>query len=67
MIVTSGFYTNTSKTLCDVPEIGGQHTLLLGQEGVELDGVWRALMPDVLQYRVPGNITAVIGGGYVYT
>jgi hypothetical protein len=67
MIVTSGFYTNTSKTQCDAQTLGGQHTLLLGQEGVELGDVWRALIPDVLQYRVPGNITAVIGGGYVYT
>jgi hypothetical protein len=65
MIVMSGFYTNSSKTACDSPSIGGQHSLLLGQESVEKGNVWRALMPDVVEYRVPSNITVVIGGGYV--
>ncbi|CAE7194317.1 hypothetical protein PTNB73_08640 [Pyrenophora teres f. teres] len=62
MIVTSGFYTNSTKTGCDVPTIGGQHTLFLGQESIEQGTVYHALAADVVKYRVPGNVTAVIGG-----
>src|SRR5690349_5441461 len=35
MIVMSGFYTNVTKDLCDKREIGGQSTLMLGQESLE--------------------------------
>jgi|TARA_R110002003_G_scaffold159_7_gene13769 hypothetical protein len=62
MIVMSGFYTNVTKDLCDLPTIGGQHTLLLGQEGLEKEGVWRGLAANITEYQVPSNITAVIGG-----
>ncbi|KAA8612589.1 hypothetical protein PtrV1_13158 [Pyrenophora tritici-repentis] len=62
MIVTSGFYTNSTKTGCDVATIGGQHTLFPGQESIEQGTVYHALAADVVKYRVPGIVTAVIGG-----
>lgn len=63
MIVMSGFYTNTSRPACDAPSIGGQHGLALGQEGKNTP--WLGLMTNVTEYRVPDNITDIIGGGYV--
>lgn len=63
MIVTSGYYTNRTRPECDLPAAGGQHSLLLGQEGIEKGAVWRNLIPEVVEYRVPVNLTAVIGGG----
>jgi hypothetical protein len=62
MIVMSGFYTNVTKDACDKPEIGGQASLMLGQESLERGGVWRGLEANITEYRVPSNITAVIGG-----
>ncbi|KAH7074813.1 hypothetical protein BKA63DRAFT_321944 [Paraphoma chrysanthemicola] len=62
MIVMSGFYTNVTRNACDKPEIGGQSTLMLGQESLERGGVWRGLEANITEYRVPSNITAVIGG-----
>lgn len=65
MIVMSGYYTNTSRPACDAPSIGGQHGLALGQENIERRQPWLGLMTNVTEYRVPENITEVIGGGYV--
>lgn len=70
MIIIGGYLTNTSKTDCDVPNIGGQHGLLLGQEHIEqgTDGKpawWHAPMDNVTGYRVPDQIVARIGGEYV--
>jgi hypothetical protein len=62
MIVMSGFYTNITKDACDQKPIGGQATLLLGQEGLDRGGVWRKLDANVVEYQVPSNITAIIGG-----
>ncbi|CAO2656272.1 Nn.00g050750.m01.CDS01 [Neocucurbitaria sp. VM-36] len=63
MIIMSGKYTNTSRVGCDVENAGGQHGLLLGQESIEQGNQWHGLMANVSDYRVPGNITAIIGGG----
>lgn len=65
MIVMSGYYTNTSRPACDAPTIGGQHGLALGPEGKERGQPWLGLMTNVTEYRVPDNITDIIGGGCV--
>jgi hypothetical protein len=66
MIVMSGYYTNNTRPACDAPTIGGQHGLPLGQESVERGQAWLGLMSNVTEYRVPMNITEVIGGEYVF-
>ncbi|KAJ4365699.1 hypothetical protein N0V83_008319 [Neocucurbitaria cava] len=63
MIIINGKYTNTSEVACDVKNAGGQHGLLLGQESIEQGNLWHGLMSNISDYRVPGNITALIGGG----
>ncbi|KAJ4985569.1 cell wall anchored protein [Stagonosporopsis vannaccii] len=65
MIIIGGQYTNTSSTECDVPKIGGQHGLLLGQEAIEQRAWWHAVQDNTTGYRVPDNIVALIGGEYV--
>ncbi|KAF1846853.1 uncharacterized protein K460DRAFT_425442 [Cucurbitaria berberidis CBS 394.84] len=65
MIVMGGYYTNATQPMCDIPKIGGQHGLPLGQEAVERGQTWLGLMSNVTKYRVPKNITDVIGGEYV--
>ncbi|KAJ4293397.1 hypothetical protein N0V90_008680 [Kalmusia sp. IMI 367209] len=62
MIIMGGYLTNTSKPDCDVPAIGGQHGLLLGQENEELNNWWHAPMDNTTGYRVPDQIVASIGG-----
>ncbi|KAF2994161.1 hypothetical protein E8E13_000671 [Curvularia kusanoi] len=61
---------------CDVPMIGGQHAILLGQENNERDAfasdtsyanstaeMWHAPMDNVTSYRVPFDIIDAVGGG----
>jgi hypothetical protein len=66
MIVMGGRVANTSWSSCDVPEVGGQHGLLLGQESMEVDPSklkwWWRLWPEYNKYRVPDKITSLIGG-----
>jgi hypothetical protein len=63
MIIIGGFLTNTSRTECDRrADVGAQHSLLLGQESIERGDSWGVLKSVDVEYRVPGNITAVIGG-----
>jgi hypothetical protein len=62
MIVMGGYYTNKSTIECDVPDLSGQHGLLLGQENVEIDNWWHAVRNDTKRYRVPDQIVALIGG-----
>lgn len=62
MIVMGGLVTNKSMIECDVPSMGGQHGLLLGQENVEVDQWWHAVRNDTQKYRVPNQIIALIGG-----
>jgi hypothetical protein len=65
MVLISGYYTNTSKDICDSPSVGGFHALNMGQESYEKEnGLWTGLS-NVTQYRVPNNVAVQIGGGYV--
>jgi hypothetical protein len=66
MIVIGGQVTNTSNVECDVPDMGGQHNLLLGQENVEVENWWHAVREETNGYRVPDQIVALIGGEYVF-
>lgn len=61
-----GDITNSSMGECDVPDMGGQHGLLLGQENVEVKNWWHAVKKDMNTYRVPDQIVALIGGKYVF-
>jgi hypothetical protein len=65
MVLISGYYTNASKEVCDLPSIGGFHALNMGQESYEEDGLWARGLSNVTQYRVPNNVAVQIGGGYV--
>jgi hypothetical protein len=62
MIIMGGQLTNASLPECDVPKIGGQHGLLLGQESTEQGAWWHAVMDNTTGYRVPDNLVALIGG-----
>lgn len=64
MLVMGGFYTNSSRDGCDVPEILGQHPVMLGQDSVDLGltNKYGRLMANITEYRVPDDITSVIGG-----
>ncbi|KAH6616877.1 hypothetical protein C7974DRAFT_53559 [Boeremia exigua] len=63
MIVMGGKVVNPERDACDAPTAWGQHGVLLGQESVEKETMWYGLGVDAPKYRVPGNITEVIGGG----
>jgi hypothetical protein len=65
MIIMGGQYINPDRQDCDAANAQGQHSLLLGQESIDVLNLWHNLDRNVTKYRVPGNITAVIGGGYV--
>ncbi|KAF1969795.1 hypothetical protein BU23DRAFT_403088, partial [Bimuria novae-zelandiae CBS 107.79] len=62
MMIIGGDFTNSSIPDCDVPKIGGQHALVLGQENVELDTWWHAPLDNITGYRVPDQIVGKIGG-----
>ncbi|KAF2448473.1 hypothetical protein P171DRAFT_481540 [Karstenula rhodostoma CBS 690.94] len=62
MLIIGGDFTNSSISDCDVPKIGGQHALLLGQENVELGAWWHAPLNNITGYRVPDQIVKKIGG-----
>ncbi|KAF3036160.1 hypothetical protein E8E12_003136 [Didymella heteroderae] len=63
MLIMGGQLVNPERQGCDAATAYGQHGLLLGQESVEQGAMWHGLQLDIPKYRVPGNITAVIGGG----
>ncbi|KAL5443006.1 hypothetical protein PMIN06_008839 [Paraphaeosphaeria minitans] len=64
MIVMGGEKLNPDNVQnCDSRNTGEQHGLLPGQEGTELNIQWHGLMLNVSSYRVPSNITEIIGGG----
>ena len=65
MIIIGGQIPNASLTECDVPKIGGQHGLLLGQEATEQGVWWHAIQDNTTGYRVPDKIVALVGGEYV--
>lgn len=66
MIVMGGYVANKTWPACDVPEEGGQHGLLLGQESVEVNRPrvqwWWRLWSGYNRYRVPDTIVSVVGG-----
>jgi hypothetical protein len=66
MIAIGGLVT-TSSQACDVPHLGGQHGLLLGQESVENDSWWWRLSHKYNDYRVPDKLVSLVGGKYVNT
>lgn len=55
-----GHFTNT--TDCDVPTIQGQHGLDLGKANAG-NKQWAAFNPKLTTYKVPSEISQVIGGG----
>jgi hypothetical protein len=70
MMIIGGLQPNASKTDCDVPVIGGQHNMFLGQENMDYMDAgtaswWHAPYDNVTGYRVPDQIREVIGGEYV--
>ncbi|KAH6614895.1 hypothetical protein C7974DRAFT_442924 [Boeremia exigua] len=62
MLIIGGQISNASLTGCDVPKIGGQHGLLLGQEAVEQGVWWHGVQDNTTGYRVPDTIISLIGG-----
>lgn len=59
MIVMGGNFTNT--TDCDVPTVGGQHNMNLGQ--MDATGAkWYSYLPNLTDYSVPDAIISVAGG-----
>lgn len=69
-MIISGLQPNASNIDCDVPLIGGQHNIFLGQENMEYltggsNSWWHAPMDNVTGYRVPDQIQQVVGGEYV--
>jgi hypothetical protein len=65
MLIIGGQKPNASMTDCDVPKIGGQHGLLLGQEATEQGVWWHAVQDNTTGYRVPDKIVSLVGGEYV--
>lgn len=59
MIVMGGNFTNS--TTCDVPNVGAQHNLNLGQDNY-LDNKWFQYLPNLTNYSVPSAIISVAGG-----
>jgi hypothetical protein len=57
--------TNSSIRDCDVPNLSGQHGLLMGQESVEEGHLWHAVLNETNGYRVPDQIVELVGGEYV--
>jgi len=70
MMIIGGLQPNASKLDCDVPVIGGQHNMFLGQENMDYMDAgtaswWHAPFDNVTGYRVPDQIRQIIGGEYV--
>lgn len=57
-----GYFPNSSNIGCDAQDIWGQHNLNLGADDVT-GAEWYQFLPNLTSYRVPANITSVIGGG----
>lgn len=62
MLFIGGQIPNATLTECDVPKIGGQHGLLLGQEAIEEGVWWHAIQDNTTGYRVPDKIVSLVGG-----
>ncbi|KAH8429033.1 uncharacterized protein LDX57_006704 [Aspergillus melleus] len=59
MIVMGGTFTNS--TSCDVPPIYGMHNMDLGKQN-SLKQNWASFNPNLTTYKVPSEVTDVIGG-----
>lgn len=59
MMVMGGNFTNSSA--CDVPNVGAQHNLNLGQLNY-LDDKWFQYLPNLTNYSVPSAVLSVTGG-----
>ncbi|RMZ78323.1 hypothetical protein DV738_g3952, partial [Chaetothyriales sp. CBS 135597] len=59
MIVMGGNFTTT--TDCDVPTVGAQHNLNLGQVDAT-NAKWYQYLPNLTEYSVPPAIVSVAGG-----
>ena len=71
MLIIGGEFTNKSNPSCDIPKIGGQHNMWLGQEYLDHSDTggpnwWHAPMDNVTEYRVPDLIATRIGGEYEF-
>ncbi|KAF9692450.1 hypothetical protein EKO04_009691 [Ascochyta lentis] len=62
MLFIGGQISNVSLTECDIPKIGGQHGLLLGQEATEEGVWWHAIQDNTTGYRVPDKIVSLVRG-----
>lgn len=62
MIIMGGSFPN--KTDCDAKDVWGQHNLNLGKDNVD-KAPWYQFLPNLTSYRVPSEVTAAIGGGFV--
>ncbi|KAF7185225.1 Kelch repeat-containing protein [Pseudocercospora fuligena] len=61
MIIMGGWWSNASYTACDAASIWGMHNLNLGSN--DRDRVpWYQFLPNLVDYTLPPNLTAVIGG-----
>lgn len=56
-----GNYTNQTNQVCDVPTIGGQHNMNLGQLDAT-NAKWYQYLPNLTDYAVPVDVLAVTGG-----
>lgn len=61
MLVIGGNYTNQTNQVCDVPTIGGQHNMNLGQLDAT-NAKWYQFLPNLTDYAVPVDILSVTGG-----
>lgn len=61
MIIMGGYFPNSTNNACDVPDIWGQHNLNLGSNNI-LGASWYQYLPNITQYTLPPNLTAVVGG-----
>ena len=59
MIVMGGNFTNS--TNCDVPAVGAQHNLNLGQVNPD-NSKWYHFLPNLTSYSVPSDIISITGG-----
>ncbi|EME89485.1 uncharacterized protein MYCFIDRAFT_26780 [Pseudocercospora fijiensis CIRAD86] len=61
MIIMGGWWSNASYTPCDAASVWGMHNLNLGSN--DRDHVpWYQFLPNLTDYTLPPNLTAVIGG-----
>jgi len=60
MLVMGGNFTYSS-TICDIPEVQGQHNMNLG-ENDPTKQQWYGYLPNLTEYLVPPAVLEVTGG-----